>query len=175
LRNGAASYTAYDRFQGDVFSARAMALYCELDCPAPTTARIRGAIEDAAGGERVDIVVSFNVMEHLRDPHVALRRMAAILKPGGILVHRIDYSAHDIWRAYEDDRFLRFPEWLWSLMGSNRGYPNRVRHGDIMATIRSLGLDFDERVTGRLRSGDAAAAEIACGAKLGRPFHAVAS
>ena len=165
LRAGAHKYIAYDRFRGDVFGPQAHSLYAALSCPEDFSAGVslRGAIEDAKPTREADIVISFDVLEHLRDPHLALRKMVGLLKPDGVMVHRVDYSAHDIWRSYDEETFLQFPEWLWKLMGSNRGYPNRVRHKDIMATVHTLGLQSEERITRRFCSGDALIAEVSCG------------
>ena len=171
LDAGAVHYTAYDRFSGDVFGERAAALYAALGATNPARSRVTigGSIEEA-NGDPVDVIISFDVIEHLRDPHRALRNMARMLKPGGVMVHRIDYSAHDIWRRYDEGVFLTFPNWLWTAMGSNRGYPNRVRHAEMMRTIESLKLRVDERVTRRFKDGDVLLVEIACGLTLGAQF-----
>jgi hypothetical protein len=43
--------------------------------------------------------------------------------------------------------FLRFPGWLWSCMGSNRGYPNRARHSSIVRALHAQGFNVAARAT----------------------------
>lgn len=164
LRAGAAKYIAYDRFIGDIYGPSAMALYDALgNRNFQQFVTIRGiGIEAAEPTREADIVVSFDVVEHLSDPVIGLERMAGLLKPGGVMVHRVDYSAHDIWRTYEEKQFLKFPDWLWHLMGSNRGYSNRVRHAVLMKKADSLGLKCTERIPRKFADGDALVAEYAC-------------
>ena len=71
-----------------------------------------------------------------------------MLKPDGVMVHRVDYGPHDLWvNCPNRMTFLTVPEWLWSSMGSNRGCPNRVRHAELMRTASDLGLKVVGRVT----------------------------
>jgi hypothetical protein len=87
--------------------------------------------------------------------------MDALLKPKGIMVHRVDYGPHDVWRSYPDSTFLRIPEALWQAMGSNRGYPNRVRHEAVRTTIHHLGFYCAERVTRYFVDGSPLVVEFA--------------
>jgi len=69
---------------------------------------------------------------------------ALLLKPGGTAVHRVDFSPHGCWSAYPDPlTFLRFPDWLWNLMGAHRGIPNRHRHDEFCAAFEAAGLKVD--------------------------------
>lgn len=153
LKSGARQYIAFDRFPGDVFGPYASALYAELGCGHVDRQRmsLRSlSIEDVRteSQELVDVIVSFDVIEHLRDPHKALRNMAKMLNPKGIMVHRVDYSPHDFWRNYPNGlQFLTIPDWVWTLMGSNRGYPNRTRHADLVRTLNALGFHLSQRIT----------------------------
>jgi SAM-dependent methyltransferase len=152
LKYGAARYIAFDRFMGDVLGNEAEDLYRELNCrldPSKISIR-RASIEsvDPMEEEPADCVVSFNVLEHLKDPHIALKHMAQMLKPDGVMVHRVDYSPHDVWSSYKNPlSFLTIPEPLWALMGSHRGYPNRVRHCELLGTLKQLGLNYEDRIT----------------------------
>jgi SAM-dependent methyltransferase len=161
LQAGASRYIAYDRFPGDVYNPYALELYSrltglsriDLKSLMAERARVRPiSMEDAdpQQEEKADFVVSFNVIEHLADPILALEKMAAILRHDGLMIHRVDYGPHDVWRSYRNQlAFLTVNPSLWRLMGSNRGYPNRVRHRELISSLRSLGLHVDDRITQR--------------------------
>jgi SAM-dependent methyltransferase len=159
LQAGAVSYTAFDRFDGRVSESYARSLYRELGCQFPDLEqRIvtrRTPIEDVdpSREQQVDIIISFNTIEHLIDPHVAVGKMAGMLKPAGVMVHRVDYGPHDLWASSGNSMtFLALPERLWALMGSNRGYPNRERHAELMRTASDLGFNVIARVTGHFKT-----------------------
>jgi hypothetical protein len=102
---------------------------------------LSGAVEQAATERKYDVVCSYQVGEHVIDIESFTALNARLLKPNGIGVHRIDFSAHTIWACYADPlTFLRFPEWIWSLMGSNRGVPNRRRYHEFCAAFERAGL-----------------------------------
>jgi SAM-dependent methyltransferase len=180
---GAARYIALDRFLGDVWSPRADALYDQI-------AGLRGPFEPnwqtkvellRVSIEQVgqtlpaaDLIVSFDVIEHLADVPLAVRHMRGMLKPTGRMIHRVDYGPHGVWLSAQDPlSFLRVPRWLWMAFGSNRGYPNRLRHPQFVQLLRQQGLYVCERIT-RNHGPDVMDAELVCGfettAVLGRPF-----
>jgi SAM-dependent methyltransferase len=163
LQAGAISYTAYDRFEGEVAESYARSIYRELGCQIPdleqrsVIRRIPIEDVDPSREQQADIIISFNTIEHLIDPHVALGKMAGILKPDGVMVHRVDYGPHDLWVSSPNPMtFLAVTEWLWALMGSNRGYPNRVRHAELMRTASDLGLNVVGRVTRQFKTKELA-------------------
>jgi SAM-dependent methyltransferase len=183
LSAGAERYVAIDRFLGNIWGERAVRLYDEL-------ARIRGrhlgdwagrvellnfSIERADGRlPKADVLVSFDVLEHLTDLPSAVRNMATILKPNGAMFHRVDYGPHGVWLSANDHlSFLRVPSWVWIAMGSNRGYPNRTRHHELVRLLEDAGLQACTRIT-RSVDGDVMDAEVACAPgevpRLGRQF-----
>jgi SAM-dependent methyltransferase len=180
---GAARYIGVDRFLGDVWGSGANALYDELERlrgPFPSGWRqqitlVRHSIEKSVPGmPQADIIMSFDVIEHLLDLPQAVRNMSTLLKPDGCMIHRIDYGPHGVWLSTEDPlSFLSVPDWLWTAIGSNRGYPNRVRHRQFVQLLEAQGLRVAERVT-RRQGTDVMDAELACafqGApRLGRAF-----
>lgn len=112
---------------------------CGIEYIAPRTAA-RTGLQDAC----VDVHSSYTVLEHM-PPDVlegALREALRILRPGGVSIHRIDYSDHfshsdasitavnflqysdDEWRAYAGHDFL---------------YVNRLRHDDVCAIFERSG------------------------------------
>ncbi|HEV2700862.1 MAG TPA: class I SAM-dependent methyltransferase [Steroidobacteraceae bacterium] len=180
---GAARYVAVDRFLGDVWGIGANRIYDEIERlrgPFPTAWRdqvtlVRHSIEKTlVGVPSADIIVSFDVIEHLLDLPQAVRNMSSLLTRDGRMIHRIDYGPHGVWLSTQDPlSFLSVPDWLWSAIGSNRGYPNRVRHGQFVQLLEASGLHIAERVT-RRQEMDVMDAEVACAFKgapqLGKPF-----
>jgi len=53
-----------------------------------------GALEKLLDGERFDVVVLLDVLEHLRDPEGVLRRCAEFLAPGGVVVLSVPNVSH---------------------------------------------------------------------------------
>jgi SAM-dependent methyltransferase len=180
---GAARYVAIDRFLGDVWGSRAEALYAAIAQRRGSFASdwrervslISHSIEELPPMEPIaDVIVSFDVVEHLADVRQAVDRMASVLKPQGRMVHRVDYGPHGVWVSTLDPlSFLAVPNWLWAAIGSNRGYPNRVRHAQLVEFLRQQNLQVAERIT-RRHAGDVLDAELLCGfdgaGQLGRPF-----
>jgi len=101
-------------------------------------------IETAATAQKYDIVCSFQVGEHVSSLDKFAEIHQRVLKPGGVGLHRVDFSAHDVWSHYQDrGTFLRFPDFLWNLTGSNRGVPNRRRHHEFLEAFDRAGLDVE--------------------------------
>ena len=146
LAAGAATYTALDRFPGDYSSPTAHKWYALLKAdwpnkyphlpwpdgldnfPADDRVTIVGkGVESVEEMRRFDLVSSYAVGEHVKDARAFADLTRRALKPDGLAMHAIDLGGHD-WDRFGDPLlFLRFPEWLWRLMGSQRGVPNRVR------------------------------------------------
>lgn len=91
-----------------------------------------------------DSICSCAVLEHLFDPILALERMTAALKPGGKLVHYVDFRDHGMFTAggMHELTFLKIPGWLYAQMSRRRGRPNRVLIDQYRAVCQRLGLDF---------------------------------
>jgi hypothetical protein len=182
LAAGARRYVAVDRFLGEIHGPQALELYNAVVKIAPdrlaeglnrlyqmegcdSVAKLiqlpervllcRSAIEqaDRSPPVRADYVVSFNVCEHLSNLPQALHGMRSMLSPAGLMVHRIDYGPHDVWQTYRNPlTFLTVPRLLWRWSSSNRGCPNRVRHSELMAMLRTLGLNSMDRIGRRASS-----------------------
>jgi hypothetical protein len=174
LGAGARQYIAFDRFLGDVMGERALDLYNTIAQIAPDSIKAGWdqlgvnccnfkqllnskkvvlfpiAIEEASSAIPADFVISFNALEHLIDLRQSLKHMAAMLNETGLMIHRVDYSAHDLWRGYPNPlAFLTISPSLWNLMGSNRGYPNRIRHSEVLRCLADSGLKTVDRITRR--------------------------
>ncbi len=177
IASGASRYVALDRFPGDITSPRALAIYEAVLLRAQATGielshlnldnfskasildwfsrekRIR--IEPLSADEEVvaslgpfDLIVSFNVVEHLSNLERAFSNLNQILEKDGVMIHRVDYGPHDVWRSYTNLlSFLAIPDWVWDVLGSNRGYPNRLRHQQIVEQLSQLGLAVSSRIS----------------------------
>ncbi|MGI8410646.1 MAG: hypothetical protein ACR2M8_12325 [Pyrinomonadaceae bacterium] len=167
LAAGADRYAVIDRFAGDYFGESAKRWYALIeenwasfypDIPwdssldsskFPEDYRNRleligDPIETAVTSQKYDIVCSFQVGEHVSSLDKFAEIHQRILKPEGVGLHRVDFSAHDVWSHYHDPgTFLRFPEFIWNLTGSNRGVPNRYRHHEFLEAFERARLDVE--------------------------------
>lgn len=167
LAAGAASYTVVDRFVGDYSKPEAKEwyrgvekawprLFPELpwpeylkadDFPEAYADRVQVQpvpIEEAVAARHYDVVCSFQVGEHVNSIEAFAKMNARLLAPGGAGVHRVDFGPHDCWTLYRDPlTFMRFPDWLWTLMGSNRGTPNRRRYHEFCEAWEKAGLKVE--------------------------------
>ena len=206
LAAGARSYTVIDRFSGDYSAALSKDWYRgiqdhwvehfpdiswpnSLDAdtfPEEYTDVVHVmplSIETAQPTGTFDIVCSYQVGEHVDDVESFAHMTATLLRPGGVAVHRVDFGPHDCWVKYRDPlTFLRFPDWMWSLMGSNRGYPNRYRHGVVLEALEGADLRVDvqntevfgsttqsDRTSHQLRRTDPESTDIKTAAYVCRP------
>ncbi|MGD9562288.1 MAG: methyltransferase domain-containing protein [Pyrinomonadaceae bacterium] len=167
LAAGARSYTVIDRFPGDYSGSTAKAMYRKVadnwaryfpdrpwdnsldpnvfpECCPDRVTLLPQPIEDAEVSEKFDIVCSFQVGEHVSNIRAFAEMHNRLLKAGGVAVHRVDFGPHDVWSHYADPTtFLRFPESIWKLSGSNRGIPNRRRHHEFVDAFQSAGLQAE--------------------------------
>lgn len=89
--------------------------------------------------ESFDLVLSRAVLEHVDDLSSTFDDMAAALDCSGYAVHLVDLSSHRLHRRNPLD-FLTYPDWLWSLMYSHKGVPNRHRVDRYREAIARCGL-----------------------------------
>jgi SAM-dependent methyltransferase len=174
---GAKSYTVIDRFPGDYSGATAKAMYRKVadnwerffpklswdrsidpsDFPEKYKDRVRlmaQPIEEAETNEKFDVVCSFQVGEHVSDIGAFAEMHNRLLKPDGVALHRVDFGPHDVWFNYADPTtFLRFPDAIWKLSGSNRGVPNRRRHHEFLEAFHDAGLNTEVPYTEKFDEG----------------------
>ncbi len=176
IANGAASYVGIDRYPVLRKDAEARRAYQELvrSMPEEQRARCEGLIgaepgsplfderirmveamaEDATaliGPETCDLVVSFNFMEHVEDPHRVLGSVGSMLKAGGLMLHRVDVSTHGPVRATHPLAQLTVTSRVWKLMRSRRALPNRLRPSGFLQAAQECGFEtLLYKVTNRL-------------------------
>ena len=90
------------------------------DSPPKIDARIQiipEFFENAELPEKVDLIFSNDVIEHVEDLPGFFSACARILKPGGVMLHKFDLSGHEF---FEDPLppldFQTYPNWLYDLM-----------------------------------------------------------
>lgn len=180
LAHGARRVVCADRFPLVRPSAFAAAtLQCLIDAlPPAAAAGARSVLLDAndvTGGFRperleyrvardglcglrggADIVFSRAVLEHVNDLAATFSDMSAALEPGGIAMHLVDLKSHGLHQRNPLD-FLGWPQWLWNVMYSAKGVPNRWRIDRYRAEVRRAGLDLVlMRSTGQFEAADVA-------------------
>ncbi len=79
--------------------------------------------------ESFDSIVSTAVLEHIYKPEKALVTMDRLLKPGGMMIHDIDFRDHDVFskQGLHPLTFLTIHPFVYSLMSKYNGKPNRKR------------------------------------------------
>jgi SAM-dependent methyltransferase len=98
-------------------------------------------------GLAFDAIVSRAVIEHLYDPIAALDDMARALRPGGVMVHRIDLRDHGMFAGRHPLTFLTVPDPLYRRMTRASGRPNRVLLPAWRAWLDRAGLPGSLRIT----------------------------
>jgi SAM-dependent methyltransferase len=144
LAHGARSVTAIDKFEPERDLARQNAIYRALGNRHDLARLFNGEVSEAAirnltylpgmpaeryfvaGAPAADAVVSRAVLEHLDDPLVALDAMWASLRPGGLLLHRIDLRDHGMFAGAHPLAFLTIGSALYRAMTAETGWPNRL-------------------------------------------------
>jgi SAM-dependent methyltransferase len=102
-----------------------------------------------------DFIVSRAVLEHVYDPILAIRRMAAALKSGGMLLHKVDLRDHGMFsKVFHELKFLEVPDWLYPTMTRNAGRPNRVLVHEYRSVLRDVLPDHEILVTRLAGVGD---------------------
>lgn len=121
----------------------------------PEAVRYRVTPDGLAGrAGAFDLVVSRAVLEHVNSLEATLADIAKTLAPGGVSVHNVDLRSHNLDRDRPYD-FLTWPEPLYRLMYSHKGFPNRWRPDVYRALLARSGLVVRSiEATGRLSPTD---------------------
>lgn len=88
-----------------------------------------------------DIVLSRAVLEHVNDLDATFDDMLRAMKPGALALHQVDLRSHGLHVSNPLD-FLAPPYWLWKLMHSHKGVPNRWRADRYEQIIQRLGVEL---------------------------------
>jgi SAM-dependent methyltransferase len=166
---GAASYTGLDRFDLLRRDQGVIRSYRELigTFPEVQRQRCRGLVLDGAetstgklfdpriqtlvakiedvsaqvGTRRWDIILSFDVLEHVDDPAAALRSIRNLLSPAGVMIHRVDVGAHNMPPHVHRLAHLTFSDRMWDMITSQRAICNRYRPSEFRSIADALGFE----------------------------------
>ncbi len=110
-------------------------------------------------GKTYDFIVSRSVLEHLYNPIAALRYMVDCLKPGGRMIHKVDFRDHGMFTPkYPELTFLEIPQSIYTRMVQNSGRPNRIlahRYKQTLEEMKNQGLiNYKLLVTRLVDTGD---------------------
>lgn len=100
-------------------------------------------VNDAAALEAnsVDYLFSHSVLEHVEDLDAMYALMWRWLKPGGIMTHSIDFSAHGTSKLWNGQWTI--PDYLWNLMKGRRLYfLNRAPVSTHQALLARYGFEL---------------------------------
>jgi len=89
--------------------------------------------------DTADLVISRAVLEHTNDLSATFADLHAALRADGISVQKVDLRSHGLHRSNPLD-FLTWPTWLWWLMYSGKGVPNRWRVDRYRRDLREQAL-----------------------------------
>lgn len=84
----------------------------------------------------VDLIVSHSVLEHVSAPEALFTELNRLLKPGGAMLHIVDYRDHFFKYPYH---FLQFSRWTWNHL-LNPGDLPRWRLSDHLKMLRQAGF-----------------------------------
>ncbi len=106
-----------------------------------------------------DFVISRGAIQDIFEPDAAFAAMHNILKPGGLMLHKIDLSDQGMFREYGMNplTFLTIPDSVYRLMAEGSGKPNRKKMSYYRDLLENLGYDVKILVTdiiGRGGRGD---------------------
>jgi SAM-dependent methyltransferase len=167
IAEGAASYTALDRFDLLRDDREVRRVYRELigQLSCEQQQRCQGLIADDDAGRKLfdsriqsvvakiedssekigighfDLAVSFDVLEHVDDLVATMRSIRSLLKPGGIMIHRVDVSIHGADTDVHRLAHLVFSERAWRMISSKRALCNRNRPSEFIAAAEALGFE----------------------------------
>jgi SAM-dependent methyltransferase len=98
---------------------------------------------DETTAESFDIILSRAVIEEIYEPWSLFLAADKLLKPGGLMAHKIDLSDYGMFTngGMNPLTFLTIPEWLYRRMASESAIPNRKMLSYYRELVGRLGYD----------------------------------
>jgi SAM-dependent methyltransferase len=99
-----------------------------------------------------DLIVSRAVLEHVYSPEQAWRSMDHVLRPGGRMLHKVDFRCHSFYEHRHPLHFLTVPDWLWDLVSAPDPTLNRARlsrYTALIAKYKYRDSTFITHITGQ--------------------------
>ena len=94
-----------------------------------------------------DLIVSRAVLEHVYSPEQAWRSMDHVLKPGGHMLHKVDFRCHSFYEHLHPLHFLTVPDWLWNLISAPDPTLNRARLSRYTSLLAKYGYRDSTYIT----------------------------
>jgi SAM-dependent methyltransferase len=96
---------------------------------------------DQLGPGSYDLIASNAVIEEMYDPAPSFQAQDRLLRPGGVMVHKIDLRDYGMFTKYGFPalEFLTVPEWAYRRMAEASGQPNRLRVNYYRGLMERLG------------------------------------
>lgn len=115
--------------------------------------------EELKTADAFDFVISRGAIQDIFEPDAAFAAMDRMLKPGGLMLHKIDLSDQGMFREYGMNplTFLTIPDSLYRLMAEGSGKPNRKKMSYYGGLLEKLGYDVKNLISdiiGRGGMGD---------------------
>ena len=115
--------------------------------------------EELKNVEPFDYVITRGAIQDIFEPDAAFSAMDRVLKPGGLMLHKIDLSDQGMFREYGMNplTFLTITDSVYRLMAEGSGKPNRKKMSYYRRFLENLGYDVTLLVTdiiGRGGRGD---------------------
>jgi SAM-dependent methyltransferase len=169
--HGARQVVCVDRFESDRSDELNRALYAAIVGSLTGEARARAAacldgsgmvrpgtitchfgqpverIDAAFDASSFDLIVSRAVLEHVYSPEQAWRSMDYVLRPGGRMLHKVDFRCHSFYEHKHPLHFLTVPDWLWGLVSAPDPTLNRARLSRYTALVAKYHYDEATYIT----------------------------
>jgi len=84
-----------------------------------------------------DLIVSRAVLEHVYWPEQAWRSMDRVLRPGGRMLHKVDFRCHSFYEHRHPLHFLTVSDWLWRWLSAPDPTLNRARLSRYVELMRA--------------------------------------
>lgn len=96
-----------------------------------------------------DLIASNAVIEEMYDPAPLFQAQDRLLRPGGVMVHKIDLRDYGMFTKHDFPalEFLTVPEWAYRRMAEASGQPNRRRVNYYRDLMGRLGYTYRIYVT----------------------------
>ncbi len=94
---------------------------------------------------KYDLIFSKDVLEHVSDLGAAFKNMRQLLRPGGRLIHKVDFGTHTSF-IQDVDRlnFLRYSDSVYERFVKFNGGPNRLRLNKLIEIASKNGLEVEK-------------------------------
>ena len=94
--------------------------------------------------DSLDVIMSLSTMEHVQKPEQLYQNCYNWLKPGGIMIHKIDFSAHGMCKDWFGHLLL--PELLFKIASGKKTFMNRWTEKQHIEACINAGFSLQKRI-----------------------------